>query len=170
MIIREVRPSDFDDIVATFYSYFDEVKADPGFGLLLQREKPTMDDERKWFDALLKEINEGNAITIVAEVRSHVIGNCMVRRTRPATPADHRATLGIAVKNGYRGRGIGEAMMKAAIEKCKGTFEVVELTVLSHNQAKKLYESLGFRTFGTRPYALKRGGRYFAEDLMYLKL
>jgi RimJ/RimL family protein N-acetyltransferase len=157
--------------VATFFSYFDEVKADPGFGLLLQREKPSIEEERKWFDTLLEEIKEGNAITIVAEVNSHVVGNCMVRRVRPNTPADHRATLGIAVKNGYRGQGIGEAMMRAAIEKCKGAFEVVELTVLSHNKgAKKLYERLGFKSFGTRPYALKRGGRYFDEYMMYLKL
>jgi ribosomal protein S18 acetylase RimI-like enzyme len=171
MIIREVRPSDFDDFVSAFFSYFDEVKDDPSFGLALMREKPTMDEERVWFNTVLKDMQEGNVINMVAEVDSHVIGNCVVRRVKPKSPEDYRGNLGIAVKKGFRGQGIGETLMRAAIERSRGRFEVIELAVLSDNRgAKKLYEKFGFRTYGTRRYALKRAGRYFDEDLMMLKL
>jgi ribosomal protein S18 acetylase RimI-like enzyme len=171
MLIRELRPTDFDDFVSTFFSYFDEVKDDPSFGLALMREKPTMEEERVWFETVLKDMQEGNVVNLVAEVDSHVIGNCLVRRVKPKSPEDHRGNLGIAVKKGYRGQGIGEALMRAAIDRSRGKFEVIELAVLTDNRrAKKLYERLGFRTYGVRKYALKRGSRYFDEDLMYLKL
>jgi len=170
MIIRDVRPSDFDDVVATFYSFFPEVEADPGFGLVLYNEMPTMEEERKWFDNALAAIKEGNMIMVVAEVDSHVVGNSQLRRVRPKTPADHRGELGLCVKKEFRGRGIGEALLRATIDKARGRFDVIDLTVLSHNRAKKLYEKLGFRIYGTRKYAVKRAGRYFDEDLMILKL
>jgi len=171
MIIREVRQSDFDDVVATFYSFFPEVEADPGFGLALYNEKPSMEEERKWFEGALSTINEGHMIMMVAEVDSHVVGNCQVRRVRPKTPADHRGELGLCVRKEFRGQGIGEALMRATIAKARGRFDVIDLSVLTNNKgAKKLYEKLGFRTYGTRKYALKRAGRYFDEDLMILKL
>jgi hypothetical protein len=50
LLVREIRPSDFDDIVETFYSFFPEAEADPSFGLMLFKERPSIDDERKWFE------------------------------------------------------------------------------------------------------------------------
>jgi len=171
MIIREVKPSDFGDIVDMFYSFFPEVEADPGFGLLLYNDKPDMEGERKWFDNTLTTIKEGNIIMMVAEVDSHVVGNSQVRRHRPNTPADHRGELGLCVRKEFRGKGIGEALMRATIDKARGRFDIIELTVMTNNKgAKKLYEKLGFRTYGTRRYAVKRAGRYFDEYLMNLKL
>jgi ribosomal protein S18 acetylase RimI-like enzyme len=171
MLIREVRSSDFEDVVATFLSFFPEVEADPSFGLVLYRQKPSVEDERNWFSRVMDGIQEGNTIMMVAEVNSHVIGWCDVRRVVPKSPADHRGEFGICVKKELRGQGIGEALMRAILERCRGRFEVVELGVFTNNQrAKKLYEKFGFKKYGTREYSIKRGGGYFAEDLMYLKL
>lgn len=79
--------------------------------------------------------------------------------------------MGVSIKKGFRGRGIGTALLKATLEKCRGRFEIIELTVLTNNEkAKNLYEELGFKTYGRRERALKRGGRYFADDLMSLDL
>jgi len=171
LLIREVRPSDFQDIVEAFFSFFPEAEADPSFGLLLYKEKPSMDDERKWFEGALKGIAEGNLAMVVAEVDSHVVGWCDVRRLAPKTPIDHRGALGICVKKEFRGRGIGGALIKGILESCRGKFEVVELTVFSGNQrAKRLYKKFGFKKYAVRRGAVKRAGRYFDEDLMRLKL
>jgi RimJ/RimL family protein N-acetyltransferase len=119
----------------------------------------------------LKGIAEGNIAMVMAEVDSHVVGWCDVRRVGPKTPVDHRGVLGICLRKEYRGRGIGEALIKGVLERCRGKFEVVELTVLSgNNRAKRLYERFGFVKYGVRRGALKRAGRYFDEDLMGLKL
>jgi len=171
MLIREVRPSDFEDIVATFFSFFPEAEADPSFGLVLYRQKPSMEDERNWFSRVMNDTQEGNRIMTVAEVDSHVIGWCDVRRVVPKSHADHRGEFGICVKKEFRGQGVGEALMRDILEKCRGRFEVIELGVFTNNQrAKKLYEKFGFKKYGTREHSVKRGGSYFAEDLMYLKL
>jgi ribosomal protein S18 acetylase RimI-like enzyme len=171
LLIRELKPSDFGDMVEVFFSFFPEAEADLSFGLLLYKEKPTVEDERKWFEGTLKGIAEGNVIMVMAEADSRVVGWCDVRRLAPKTPVDHRGVLGICVKKEFRGRGIGEALIGEVVERCKGKFEVIELTVLSGNEkAIMLYERFGFKKYGARRNAVKRAGRYFDEDLMDLKL
>jgi ribosomal protein S18 acetylase RimI-like enzyme len=130
-----------------------------------------VEDERKWFEGTLKGIAEGNVVMVVAEVDSHVVGWCDVRRSAPKTPVDHRGLLGICIKLEFRGQGIGEALMRGIVERCRGKFEVIELAVFSHNtRAVRLYERSGFKKFGVQRGAVKRAGRYFDEDLMELKL
>ncbi len=169
--IREVKPSDFDDMVETFFSFFPEAEADPSLGLALSRKHPTMEDERKWFSDTLRAIADGNGVLSVAEVDSHVVGWCDVHRTRPGSPLDHRGVLGICVRKEFRGRGIGTALMKETLEKCRGRFEVVELSVFASNpRALELYRRFGFTEFGYLPRAIKRSGIYIDERFMYLTL
>ena len=171
MKIRALKPSDFDDVVRAFYSYFPEAKDDPGFGLNLYRRRPGIEEEHKWFAEQLKQIRDGNRISLVAEVDSHVVGFCDVWRVRPGTPLDHRGTVGISVVKDHRGKGIGRALLVEAIARSRGTFELLELTVLTNNKrALKLYADLGFRRCGKLVRAMKRGGRYFDEYLMQLPL
>ncbi len=171
LLIRRVKPSDFDDIVETYFSFFPEAEADPSFGLPLYRKLPTMEDERKWFSAVLKDVGDGNVVMSVAEVDSQVIGYCDVRRIAPDSPRDHRGVLGLVVRKEFRGRGIGPALMKETINACRGKFESIELTVLSNNlRAIRLYKRFGFKAYGKLPRAVKRAGRYFDEESMYLRL
>jgi len=171
MTIRELRPADFDDVLETYLSFFPEAEADPSFGLLLFREQPTVENERKWFDDTLREVRDGNAVMRVAEVDSHVVGWCDVRRTRPGTPRDHRGLLGICVRNAFRGRGLGTALLGEVLQACRGRFEAVELSVLSTNPgAFELYTRFGFREVGVMPGAIKRAGVYIDERMMQLKL
>ena len=86
----------------------------------------------------------------------------------------HKGNIyGMYVAPEVRGQGVGKALMAEAIERAK-EFEGVEqihLQVVSTNgSAKKLYESLGFETYGVEPRALKANGQYFDEDLMVLFL
>ena len=171
LLIRDVRPTDFDDIVETWFSFFPEAEADPSFGLSLYRERPTMEEERKWFTGALQDIENGNLVKIVAEVDGRVVGWCDIRRVAPRTHNDHRGSLGICLRRGFRGRGIGKALVAAAIAKSRGKFESLELTVLTNNEtAVRLYRQYGFRSYGRRPSAIKRCGRYFDERLMFLDL
>ncbi len=171
MLIRELKPTDFDDVVQTYFSFFPEAEADPSFGLNLFRKLPSQDDERRVFSESLRDIEAGNLVNSVAEIESHVVGWCDVRRVRPGTPLDHRGSLGICVRREFRGRGVGTTLMKATIEKSRGRFESIELTVHSNNLgAIKLYERFGFEKYGRLPSAVKRAGRYLDDDLMYLRL
>lgn len=49
--------------------------------------------------------------------------------------------------------------------------EQINLTVISDNTlAKNLYESVGFKVYGTERNALKSGELYWDEDLMTIRL
>ena len=100
---------------------------------------------------------------------SHVVGWCDVRRATPGSPIDHRGVLGICIRKQFRSRGVGTALMREVLEKCRGKFEIVELSVLATNpRAFELYKRFGFEEIGVLPRAVKRSGIYIDERLMYL--
>ena len=62
-------------------------------------------------------------------------------------------------------------LLSETLKRCKGKFEIIELSVFTTNEvAKKLYRKFGFTTFGTRLRSIKRDETYIDEELMYLKL
>ena len=73
----------------------------------------------------------------------------------------------------YRSRGVGAALLSAAIDKTRSLtgLRQINLTVTSGNvAAKRLYEKAGFRVFGIEPAGLNLEGGYFDEELMQLLL
>ncbi|WP_433619189.1 N-acetyltransferase family protein [Paenibacillus cellulositrophicus] len=70
-------------------------------------------------------------------------------------------------------KGIGKSLVQKLINKakhCEG-LEQINLTVISNNNAaKRLYEAIGFVTYGTEQNALRNGCQYFDENLMVLRL
>ena len=158
MIVRDLRPQDFSDIVEYYYRFYDEVKEDPFFGITLFHSKPTIGDELEWFSSIYKQMEEGNAVATIAEEGSHVVGFCEVSRLMPNHDVSHRASLGIHVRKEKRGKGVGDMLLSETLKRCNGKFEIIELSVFTTNEvAKKLYRKFGFRTFGTRPRSIKRG-------------
>lgn len=56
--------------------------------------------------------------------------------------------LGIAVLPGHQGRGIGSRLLKALIDRARGRYPAVVLTVRDGNPARRLYERFGFTPIG----------------------
>ncbi|MGM0834747.1 MAG: N-acetyltransferase family protein [Bacillota bacterium] len=84
----------------------------------------------------------------------------------------HRANIyAVYVTVEKRGAGVARKLMKEALEQAKSLEEIqqVYLTVSSGNEpAKKLYQSLGFETYGKDKRAMVVNGSYLDEDLMVL--
>lgn len=93
---------------------------------------------------------------------------------KPGKKNRHQAIIwGVYVDGSQRGRGIGRLLTEAAIAKSRalGDVEELQLTVITTNKnAMRLYESLGFKTYGVEPKALKVGTDYWEEALMHLPL
>lgn len=169
--IREVDPSDFYRIMGHYLEFYDEIKYDSSFGLVFFDEKPSLLDEMRVFVEDLKACAEGNAVGLVAESDRVLVGYCYVGRKRPHTAVSHRGGVYISVKKEFRGKGVGTMLLKEMIQKCRGKFEILELEVFAENQpAIHLYKKFGFKSYGLRPNSVKRAGKYFDEELMYLKL
>ncbi|CCE05621.1 GCN5-related N-acetyltransferase [Bradyrhizobium sp. STM 3843] len=82
----------------------------------------------------------------------------------------HKGRLfGMYVRPGARQLGIARLLVNALLDVARGQVELIQLTVVSDNQAaRRLYESVGFLEFGREPKASKYGDRYFDESHMAL--
>lgn len=86
----------------------------------------------------------------------------------------HRALIvAMYVSDESRRKGVGKALISAALEKAKGIegIEQIYLAVESTNEpAKRLYSSFGFEVFGKDKKAMKIEDIYYDEEHMVLFL
>jgi RimJ/RimL family protein N-acetyltransferase len=163
---RDLEWGDFPSLVENYFALYDEVNENPDVGISLFPKRPTIGEEADWFVRLFKAAQDGSSVAVVAEEGGRTIGLCSVL---PAGNLEnqHIGGLGVLVARDYRGIGVGKALMREALERCRGKFEVVTLSVFQTNSsARKLYESLGFRAWGTLPKGVKRNGRNI--DLVFM--
>jgi RimJ/RimL family protein N-acetyltransferase len=101
----------------------------------------------------------------------HLVGMAGFFRYQIAKARHKGRVWGVYVRAGYRGQGIGRALLAALLERvraCPGV-EQVSLTVVSGQEAARaLYRSLGFEPYGMEPRGLKVGDRYFDNEHMAL--
>ena len=80
---------------------------------------------------------------------------------------------GVYVRQESRGKGAAKAMIAEIVRRARSIPGVEQiLLVVSANQApaRRVYESMGFKQYGTEPRSLKVGGDYIDDDLMVLYL
>jgi ribosomal protein S18 acetylase RimI-like enzyme len=80
----------------------------------------------------------------------------------------HKGLLvGMYVRPNARKAGVGRRLVETIVEFARQRVELVQLSVVSENeQARRLYERLGFLEYGIEKKALKQDGRYYDEVLM----
>lgn len=103
----------------------------------------------------------------VAIDEERVVGWCDIRRD-PIPVYAHCAMLGMGVLDAYRSRGLGEQLIRAALQDAREQgFERVELSVYAKNvRALSLYRKLGFVHEGTRVRGKKLDGDYDDVHMM----
>lgn len=99
----------------------------------------------------------------------------IVRISRyPASNEKHRAYLGgLYVLPAFRCNGCGRALVRQALGWAANARSIrrVNLTVVTQQKAAiELYQSLGFRIYGTEQETFSRAGRFYDEHLMTLEL
>lgn len=104
--------------------------------------------------------NDDTQITLVASVASEVVGNLgLTRITRPRRA--HVGEIGMGVRADWQGKGVGTALLQAAVDLADNWLGIrrLELHVHADNaRAIALYRKFGFAVEGThRAYALRDG-------------
>ncbi|PSN14117.1 GNAT family N-acetyltransferase [filamentous cyanobacterium CCT1] len=99
----------------------------------------------------------------------------IIRLSRYSAPNEkHRAYLaGFYVLPPFRCYGYGRALIHKALDRAKNTLGIrrVNLTVVTKQEvAIRLYQSFGFRIYGTEEETFSRDGQFYDEHLMTLKL
>ena len=128
---------------------------------LVMVEAPPLASTR---DYVRGNIRDGHA-HFVALDGERVVGWCDIAPLPRALLA-HSGVLGMGILEGYRGRGIGKALMRATLDTAKAAgLTRIELTVREHNvQALRLYEKMGFVSEGVKRRGVRIDGKY--EDLI----
>ncbi len=149
--IRHAEPSDYEAVYRTMSS----PRAIWG---TLQIPFPSLEMWRK----RLAEPPEGFTL-LVACVDGEVVGNLGLH-TNPNRPRRrHVAGLGMAVRDDWQGKGVGNALMQAAIDLADKWLQIerLELEVYTDNErAINLYKKFGFVIEGTFIHHAYRDGQY----------
>lgn len=110
---------------------------------------------------------ENGGPMFVADDGGRIVGWCDVRRESIPIYA-HEGVLGMGLLPDYRGRGLGELLIRAALDAARAAgFERVSLTVYGRNaRAAALYRKVGFIMEGTRLRGKKLDGVYDDVHMM----
>lgn len=168
MRVRGLTWGDFQGWVDLYYSRYEEIGRNPDLGVYLLATRPSLSDEATVFGQVMKAVLAGDMLACVAEEAGRFVGLCTIGRRGHHVEDQHVGVLGVAVRPERRGRGIGEALLRRALEESRGVFEIVELKLVSVNErAMRLYRRHGFEVCGRLPRAFKRGDRYLDDVLMW---
>ncbi len=112
-------------------------------------------------------------IYVAVTRNAKLIGWCDIGmpKPRPERPGfAHVGYLGMGIDADYRGRGIGEKLLRAAVDHARRIgMERIELQVFPSNAAARaLYQKLGFEVEGLKRRVRKLDGRY--DDLIQMAL
>ncbi|HEV3399603.1 MAG TPA: GNAT family N-acetyltransferase [Actinomycetes bacterium] len=157
-----VRPATVADVDAAV-AMLAEVAAE---GRWIGTEAPVDVEARR--RRMVEDVQGEHAVVLVAEAGGQVVGELGLHLARYGV-----ADLGMAVAAGWRGRGIGSALLAEAIDRArKAGAHKVALQVWPHNAAAiALYERFGFQREGylTRHYR-RRSGELWDAVIMGLWL
>ncbi|WP_208875185.1 GNAT family N-acetyltransferase [Streptomyces sp. PBH53] len=106
---------------------------------------------------------------LVAEADGRILGYIRLTRPTPLASNAHVLTVqGFAVADEARGRGIGRALVRAAVAEARRRgARRLTLRVLAHNTpARSLYEAEGFAVEGVLPGEFLIDGRYVDDVCM----
>jgi L-phenylalanine/L-methionine N-acetyltransferase len=121
----------------------------------MQVPMTSVEARRKRFEAQAPSVR-----SLVAEIGGRVVGNLGLMPQEPIRRS-HVGYIGMAVHEDHQGRGVGQALMEAAIDLADNWLALtrLELTVYTDNaRAIALYERCGFTREGVfRRYALRAG-------------
>jgi len=149
VIVRRADPADAPALVALAAA----VSAEPE-GWLIGSGWRSAGDERRFLRAVRRH---PDAAVFVAELEGEIAGRMSLARD-PHPASTHVADLGLMVDIRFRRRGIGRALLEAAVEWAREhRVAKLELHVFPWNEpAIGLYESFGFEREGYRKAHYRR--------------
>jgi putative acetyltransferase len=164
--VREATPGD----AAVLLEHLKELAVEPGINIPLALDEITRTVEQE--KAMLTDFSESpHAIMLVAEAERKLVGELSLKAISPRRAVRHVATLGMSVKAAWRRKGVGRALIAAALEWAPSAgIKRVELYVYARNApAIALYEKFGFEVEGRRKAFIREGDAYL-DDLVMARI
>lgn len=159
--VRHAEPGD----AAALVELAEAVGAEPEGWLITNGNWRTAGEERRYLRAIRRS---PHAAVLVAEgPEGEIVGRLSIARD-PHPASRHVADLGVMVARGFRRRGAGRALMKAAEEWARESgVRKIELHVFPYNTgAIAMYQALGYEREGLRRAHYRRDGEFVDAILM----
>lgn len=163
-----IRPPNKNDPIKAYLDFITELIDEDTF--LTINKKPTMKEQKAWFNERLQNIRRGREVFLTAWDGKRHIGNC--HATKDRWKDERNVAMGLAIIRAYRGRGVGEKLLRETIRLAKEKLRPrnIYLRVFSDNKiAKSLYRKVGFRTLARFPNWTFHKGKYIDHDFLILK-
>jgi ribosomal protein S18 acetylase RimI-like enzyme len=173
MVEVQIRPMREPDLLA-YKSLRDAMLAGHPEAFTSDAETESQRDLASYRNRLAGGSNGSTLFTLVALDGARLVGALTCERELRLKVQHNAHLIGMMVADTHRGRGIGRALLIAAIAQLKATpgLAQVTLSVTAGNRAAiGLYESQGFVRYGCLPDAIRLAdGRRLNKDLMLLRL
>lgn len=165
--VREASPTDAAAFLALIHSIVAEY---PGIDMPFAPDEYTLPEQNaaNWMENVAAA---DNAIFLLAEADDQLIGSLICQGGRLRADR-HSASLSIYVRKDWRNQGVGQALMRQALDwaSATGIIERIHLEVYARNQRGiHLYEKFGFEVEGRQRRAYYQGGEYI-DMLMMARL
>jgi RimJ/RimL family protein N-acetyltransferase len=164
VVTRRAQAGDAEQLAALSQA----VAAEPEGWLLSVGSWRSAGEERRYLRAMKRH---PDAAVFVAELEGEIVGRLSLGRD-PHPSSRHVADLGLIVAKHARRRGVGTALLEAAVGWAQESgVRKLELHVFPHNEpAIRLYERFGFVEEGLRKGQYRRGHEYVDVILMAFEL
>ncbi|MDR4924686.1 GNAT family N-acetyltransferase [Peribacillus sp. YIM B13472] len=164
-----IRTGELEDAEAVFDVQNSVISEGEYFITVSEEFNKTPEQQRDWIRRLLE--NERETI-IAAEINGEVIG-WIGFQSENRKRMSHKGSFGMMIRKDYRGKGIGEELIKALLEWAEANpfIEKVSLGVFSTNQrAISLYKKMGFVEEGRKIKEFKMSEREYVDDIIMYKM
>ena len=160
VVLRAPRWEDLDDLLGLINSLVEEEAE------IVVNERVTRDGEVEWLASVLARVERDEFVHLVAEVDGRVVASADLHPGRGSD--SHVGVVGIVVKDGFRGVGVGTRMLEVIVDVArKRGLRLLVLSVFASNvRAVRLYERVGFVRCGLVPLRHFSKGKYVDEVVM----
>jgi ribosomal protein S18 acetylase RimI-like enzyme len=148
--------------------YINELSKERTF-IRYQGEQETLENESKYLDSILKNIEEKRSVHLFVFYNDSLISASDIKMMDKTEK--HIGVFGIAVLKEFRGQGLGKFLMDLVFEEARKNLKglkIVTLEVYAKNSiARRIYQNFGFKEYGLLPNGIVRDENYDDAILMY---
>lgn len=164
--IRKLSKSDFRN-AKKFQEYINSLVREEA--KLSMNKEVSLKEEKDFLNSALVGIKNKKRVYIFAESDGKIVGVSNIEQKKGRM--SHIGLFGITIRDGYRGLGLGKALMQEVIKAARKDLspqpKIIELEVYTNNKpAIGLYKKLGFKTVAKIPHRMNWKGKLIGVYVM----